>query len=78
MILDGLYHHIASNQTMQCRVRWSANTLVIWDNRCVQHQAIRDYVGYSRYGERVSLLDNVRPTAYQNLEHRRREDECAV
>ena len=57
MILDGLYHHIASNQGMQCRVRWSANTLVMWDNRCVQHQAIRDYVGYARYGERVSVVD---------------------
>ncbi len=57
MILDGLYDHIASNQAMQCRVRWSANTLVMWDNRCVQHQAIRDYVGYARYGERVSVVD---------------------
>ena len=71
MILNGLYDFIMANARIQCRVSWSENTLVMWDNRSVQHQAIRDYVGYSRYGERVSLLDNVRPTAYQNLEYRR-------
>ncbi len=71
MILDGLYDYIMANGRIQCRVGWTENTLVMWDNRSVQHKAIRDYVGYSRYGERVSLLDNVRPAAYENLEYRR-------
>lgn len=65
MILNGLYEFIMGNARLQCRVSWTENTLVMWDNRSVQHQAIRDYVGYSRYGERVSLLDNLRPVAYR-------------
>lgn len=65
MLLNGLYDFIMGNVRLQCRVRWTENTLVMWDNRSVQHQAIRDYVGYSRYGERVSLLDNIEPAAYR-------------
>jgi len=57
MILEGLNRYVATNQRIQCRVKWSANTLVMWDNRCAQHQAIRDYRGYSRYAERVSVVD---------------------
>ncbi len=57
MILDGLNRYVAANQRIQCRVKWTANTLVMWDNRCVQHQAIRDYAGYARYAERVSVVD---------------------
>ena len=37
--------------------KWEQGSLAMWDNRCVQHQAIRDYVGYARYGERVSVVD---------------------
>ncbi len=65
MVLSGLYDFIIGNARLQCRVSWSENTLVMWDNRSVQHQAIHDYVGYSRYGERVSLLDNIKPSAYR-------------
>ena len=59
MLLEGLYDYVAANARIQCRVKWTPNTLVMWDNRSVQHQAIRDYVGYARYGERVSLSDSV-------------------
>ena len=59
MLLEGLYDYVAANARIQCRVKWTTNTLVMWDNRSVQHQAIRDYVGYARYGERVSLSDSV-------------------
>ena len=65
MALNGLYDFIIGNARLQCRVSWSENTLVMWDNRSVQHQAIHDYVGYSRYSERVSLLDNIKPSAYR-------------
>ena len=65
MVLNGLYDFVVGNARLQCRVSWSENTLVMWDNRSVQHQAIHDYVGYSRYGERVSLLDNIKPSAYR-------------
>jgi len=65
-VLAGLYEFIESNLRTQCRVKWTANTLVMWDNRSVQHQAIRDYVGYARYGERVSIVPKVRPIAYSD------------
>ena len=65
MMLNGLYDFVMGNARLQCRVSWTENTLVMWDNRSVQHQAIRDYVGYARYGERVSILDKLRPVAYK-------------
>jgi len=63
MILNGLYQFIANNPRIQCRVKWTPGTLTMWDNRCLQHQAVRDYAGFSRYGERVSILDGHAPTA---------------
>ena len=63
-VLSGLYDFIESNLRTQCRVKWTTNTLVMWDNRSVQHQAIRDYVGYARYGERVSIVPKEKPIAY--------------
>lgn len=64
MILNGLHHHVATNPRIQCRVRWTPNTLVMWDNRSAQHHAIRDYAGYARYGERVSIVDGVKPQPF--------------
>ena len=65
MVLNGLYDFVMGNARLQCRISWLENTLVMWDNRSVQHQAVRDYIGYSRYGERVSLLDHLKPSAYR-------------
>ena len=55
-LLDLLFRHIEANVRFQCRVRWSENTLVFWDNRCTQHHAAWDYYPHSRYGERVSII----------------------
>ncbi len=55
-LLDILFRHIEANVRFQCRVRWQENTLVLWDNRAVQHHAAWDYYPYSRYGERVSII----------------------
>ena len=66
MLLSGLYDFVARNARLQCRVKWAPNTLVMWDNRCVQHQAIMDYAGFARYGERVSILDGKPPEAAQH------------
>ena len=65
VILKGLYQFTATNMRAQCRVKWRPGTLVVWDNRAVQHQAIRDYAGFARYGERVSVMDGMRPVAWQ-------------
>ena len=64
MLLQGLYHRTATNPRIQCRVKWSPNTLVMWDNRSAQHHAILDYAGFARYGERVSVLDVERPQPF--------------
>ena len=65
MLLDGLYDFVMGSPRLMCRVKWEENTMVMWDNRSVQHHAIHDYAGYSRYGERVSLLDDIEPAAYR-------------
>jgi taurine dioxygenase len=64
MLLQGLYQRTATNPRIQCRVKWQPNTLVMWDNRSVQHHAILDYAGFARYGERVSVLDSERPQPF--------------
>jgi len=61
MLLDGLYQFVANNSRIQCRVKWTPNMLTMWDKRCLQHQAVRDYAGYARYGERISVIDGVVP-----------------
>jgi taurine dioxygenase len=64
MLLQGLYQRVATNPRIQCRVKWQPNTVVMWDNRSVQHHAILDYAGFARYGERVSVLDVERPQPF--------------
>lgn len=65
MLLQGPYQRTATNPRIQCRVKWTPNTVVMWDNRSVQHHAILDYAGFARYGERVSVLDSDRPRAFR-------------
>jgi alpha-ketoglutarate-dependent taurine dioxygenase len=55
-MLELLWRHIESRLDFQCRVHWTPNTLVFWDNRCTQHHAVWDYYPHSRYGERVSII----------------------
>ncbi|MFB6392417.1 TauD/TfdA dioxygenase family protein [Polymorphospora lycopeni] len=61
-LLDMLFNHVAGQPILSCRVRWTPNTLVFWDNRCTQHHAVWDYYPHSRYGQRVTV-NGTRPTA---------------
>jgi taurine dioxygenase len=61
-VLEMLWRHVETHLEFQCRVRWTPNTLVFWDNRCTQHHAVWDYYPYSRYGQRVSIVGE-RPVA---------------
>jgi alpha-ketoglutarate-dependent taurine dioxygenase len=38
-----------------CRVRWSPNMMLLWDNRFTQHRAIFDYSGQRRYLVRTTI-----------------------
>jgi len=61
-ILDMLCAHIARTPVLNCRVHWTPNTLVFWDNRCVQHHVAWDYYPHSRYGQRIAI-NGPRPRA---------------
>ncbi len=61
-VLEMLYRHIDSTPRLWCRVAWQPNTLAFWDNRCTQHHAVWDYYPHSRYGERVSIVGEQRPS----------------
>jgi len=44
--------------------QWTPHTLVIWDNYSVQHQAVFDYQGFARYGERLTVAGSGPPVAW--------------
>jgi taurine dioxygenase len=44
----------------QCRVRWFNKSLLLWDNRAVQHRPTSDYSG-ERYMWRLALHSNWQP-----------------
>jgi taurine dioxygenase len=41
-LLDMLKEHSLQDR-FQCRVRWQNKSLLLWDNRCVQHSPNSDY-----------------------------------
>lgn len=57
-ILEFLLQHSRQIQ-MTSRVRWAPGTLVMWDNRVVQHFAVDDYAGHRREMYRVTLAGEV-------------------
>ncbi len=58
-LLDMLFALIPSRPALSCRIRWQNNTLVFWDNRCVQHHAVYDYYPLTRFGRRIAINGGV-------------------
>lgn len=54
-LLDYLCAQVAVPE-VQCRIRWRPDTVILWDNRMVQHYATGDYLPSRRIMERVTIL----------------------
>jgi taurine dioxygenase len=60
-ILRELFKHQSRPEVVYCH-RWSQGTLLLWDNRCVNHSATGGYDGYDRLLHRITVDDRtVRP-----------------
>ena len=46
-ILGILFDMIKSPEAT-CRIEWKQGALAVWDNRVVQHRAIKDYTGTAK------------------------------
>jgi alpha-ketoglutarate-dependent taurine dioxygenase len=53
----------------QMRVKWSPNTIVVWDNRSVQHYAVADY-NEPRRLERITVAGEAIPVGFDDVEAR--------
>ena len=53
-ILAMLYDHCKQPE-FQCRVRWQAGDITMWDNRATWHKAINDYHGFRRLMHRITV-----------------------
>jgi taurine dioxygenase len=54
-LLARLYRQAAVPE-FQCRWKWRAGDLAMWDNRAVQHYACSDYAPARRVMERVAVV----------------------
>jgi sulfonate dioxygenase len=58
-LLKFLFDHIAKRQDFQCRVRYEAGTVLVWDQRVTNHSQTLDYpAGERRHGFRLTPLAN--------------------
>ncbi len=61
-ILSFLFQHCIRPE-WSTRFRWEPHSIAFWDNRCVQHRAIADYLPAPRSGYRVQIEGIAAPVA---------------
>lgn len=54
-LLDYLAH-MPHKLQFQCRIRWKPNTVIVWDNRFLQHCGIHDYENERRHLVRTTII----------------------
>lgn len=54
-LLDYLAH-MPHKLQYQCRIRWKPNTVIVWDNRFLQHCGIHDYENERRHLVRTTII----------------------
>ena len=57
-LLKFIRDHITQS-AFTCRLRWSQNTLAVWDNRICLHHAFNDHDGYRRELRRTTVLGEI-------------------
>lgn len=62
MIIKFLSQH-CSRVEWSMRFHWRPHSIAFWDNRCVIHRAIGDYLPHARSGFRVQLEGETRPSS---------------
>ena len=60
-LLEQLFDHQVRPE-FTCRVRWSPDMLLLWDNRSVLHYAMNDYFGHQRTLQRVTSMERTEAT----------------
>jgi taurine dioxygenase len=53
-LLTYLFQHQVRPE-FTCRFAWRVGSVVLWDNRCAQHNPVNDYHGYRRVMHRITL-----------------------
>jgi taurine dioxygenase len=70
-LLSFLYQH-AEAPRFQCRFRWTADTVAIWDNRSTQHTVVWDYAPQVRQAVRATV-EGPRPAPFAAVQTARVE-----
>ena len=55
-VLEMIYRTVEMTPSLVCRIPWTENSMVMWDNRCTHHHAVWDYYPFTRYGQRVTII----------------------